>query len=413
MKAPEPRYIYFDYNATTPVRREVFDAMAPCLSPDGAFGNPSSLHTVGQRARAALENARESVAALIGAADVGEIVFTSSGTEADNLAIVGAAFAHRAQGKHLITSAVEHHAVLHTMEYLEKEHGFEVTVLPVDRQGRVSPDKLRQALRPDTVLVSIMAANNEIGTLEPLRELGALCRERRVLFHTDAVQLVGKAPLDLKNEPVDMASLSAHKIYGPKGAGALYLRRGVRLHALLHGGAHEKNRRAGTENVSGIVGLGAACALARQEMAAEEPRIRALRDKLERGLLERVPAVFVNGHPTERLGNTTNITFEGVEGESLVLALDQAGFSLKKSELPGLEVSTGSACASGLLEPSHVLKAIGVPREHIHGSVRFSLGHFNTDDDIDQALRIIPAAVERLRALSPLWSDRARASAGA
>lgn len=398
--------IYFDNNATTPVRSEVFEAMTPFLAPDGAYGNPSSLHTLGQQAHAAMESSREKVAALLGATDPGEIVFTSCGTEADNMAVIGAAFAHRDKGRHLITSSVEHHAVLHAFEYLEKEHGFQVTRLPVDRYGRVSPEDLRRALRPDTLLVSIMAANNEIGTLEPLMELGAICRSAGVLFHTDAVQSAGKVPLSMKDWPVDLAAISGHKLYGPKGIGALYMRRGVQLHALLHGGAHEKNRRAGTENVPGAVGLGVACDLALKEMSAEEPRVRALRDRLEKGLMERIPFVFLNGHPTERLGNTTNLTFEAVEGESLVLALDQAGFTLKNDALPGLEVSTGSACASGLLEPSHVLKAIGVPTERIHGSVRFSLGHFNTDAHIDTALDVIPKAVDRLRTLSPIWEDR-------
>lgn len=399
-------FIYFDNNATTPVRPEVFEALKPYLAAGGDYGNPSSLHTTGQRARAALETARERVAALLGAADPEEIVFTSSGTEADNMAIVGAAFAHRDKGRRIITSVVEHHAVLHTVDYLEKEHGFTVARLPVDRHGRLSPEDLARALTPDTILVTLMASNNEIGTVQPLRALGEVCRKAGVLFHTDAVQSAGKSRLDFKNEPVDMAAISGHKIYAPKGIGALYIRRGVRLHSLLHGGAHEKNRRAGTENLAGAVGLGAACALAAVELDRESARVRALRDRLESGLLKKIPAVFVNGHPTERLGNTTNLTFECVEGESLVLALDQAGFALKNTDTPGVEVSTGSACASGLLEPSHVLKAIGVPPEHIHGSVRFSLGHFNTDADVDAALEIVPAVVARLRALSPLWEDR-------
>lgn len=399
-------FIYFDNNATTPVRPEVFEALKPYLAAGGDYGNPSSLHSTGQRARAALETARERVAALLGAADPEEIVFTSSGTEADNMAIVGAAFAHRDKGRRIITSAVEHHAVLHTVDYLEKEHGFTVARLPVDRHGRLSPEDLARALTPDTILVTLMASNNEIGTVQPLRALGEVCRKAGVLFHTDAVQSAGKSRLDFKNEPVDMAAISGHKIYAPKGIGALYIRRGVRLHPLLHGGAHEKNRRAGTENLAGAVGLGAACALAAVELDRESARVRALRDRLESDLLKKIPAVFVNGHPTERLGNTTNLTFECVEGESLVLALDQAGFALKNTDTPGVEVSTGSACASGLLEPSHVLKAIGVPPEHIHGSVRFSLGHFNTDADVDAALEIVPAVVARLRALSPLWEDR-------
>lgn len=401
-------FIYFDNNATTPVRPEVFEALKPYLASGGGYGNPSSLHTTGQRARAALETARERVAALLGAADPEEIVFTSSGTEADNMAIVGAAFAHRDKGRRIVTSALEHHAVLHTVDYLEKEHGFTIVRLPVDRHGRLSPEDLARALTPDTILVTLMASNNEIGTVQPLRALGEVCRKAGVLFHTDAVQSAGKTRLDLKKEPVDMASISGHKIYAPKGIGALYLRRGVRLHPLLHGGAHEKNRRAGTENLSGAVGLGAACALAAAELDRETARVRALRDRLEGGLLKKIPAVFVNGHPTERLGNTTNLTFECVEGESLVLALDQAGFALKNNDAPGVEVSTGSACASGLLEPSHVLQAIGVPPEHIHGSVRFSLGHFNTAADVDAALEIVPAVVARLRALSPLWEDRSK-----
>lgn len=405
------KYVYFDNNATTPVRPEVFEAMRPFLSPDGVYGNPSSLHSAGQKAHTALETAREQVAALLGAADPSEIVFTSCGTEADNMALIGAAFEHRAKGRHLITSAVEHHAVLHTLDYLAREHNFEVTELPVDAEGRIRPSDLAAALRPDTILVSLMAANNEIGTVQPVAELGAICREKKVLFHTDAVQAAGKMPLDLKNLPVDMAAISGHKIYGPKGIGALYLRRGVRLQALLHGGSHEKNRRAGTENVPGAVGLGVACDLARREMESEVPRVRGLRDRFERGVLSSVPGVSVNGGGAPRLGNTSNLTFDCVEGESLVLAMDQAGFALKQPDLPGVEISTGSACASGLLEPSHVLKAIGVSRERIHGSVRFSLGHFNTEADVDFALRVLPVAVDRLRQMSPLWEDRGRRAA--
>jgi cysteine desulfurase len=397
---------YFDYNATTPVRPEVFDAMRPFLSPEGPFGNPSSIHTAGQTAHAALEAAREKVAAFVGAADPGEIVFTSGGTEADNLALIGAAFQHRDKGRHIITSAIEHHAVLHTLEYLEEEHGFQVTCLPVDEYGKVSPEMLSRAFRPDTILVSVMTANNEIGTIEPIEALGALCRERGVLFHTDAVQAAGKMPLSAKAWPVDLLAISGHKIYAPKGVGALYIRRGVKLHALLHGGSHEKKRRAGTENVAGAVGLGVACSLVQKEMPMEEPRVRALRDRLEKGLLEKIRYTKVNGHPVERLGNTTNLSFECVEGESMLLALDQAGFTLHRSDLPGFEVSTGSACASGLLEPSHVLEAIGVPMTMIHGSLRFSLGHYTTDADVDQALEAVPPVVERLRALSPLWDDK-------
>jgi cysteine desulfurase len=403
--------VYFDYNATTPVRKEAFEAMKPLLSPEGVYGNPSSLHAAGQSAHAALEKAREQVAAFLGA-EPSEIVFTSGGTEADNLAIQGAAFAHRDTGNHIITSAVEHHAVLHTCQYLEKEHGFSVTYLPVDGYGRVDPRELAKAMRHDTILVTVMAANNEIGTIQPLEKLGALCREKRVLFHTDAVQAAGKVALDVKRLPVDMLSISGHKLYAPKGIGALYIRKGVLLSPLLHGGSHEKNRRAGTENVAGAVALGAACELAGKELAKESARLRKLRDKLESGLIEKVPFVRVNGHPSERLANTTNLTFECVEGESLLLALDQAGFALHK-RLPGVAVSTGSACASGMMEPSHVLKAIGVPGDVIHGTVRFSLGHFNTDADVEAALKIVPPIVEKLRNMSPLWEEKMKGTAKA
>jgi cysteine desulfurase len=358
-----------------------------------------------------LEAARDKVAAFLGAADPSEIVFTSCGTESNNLAIKGAAFAHRAKGKHIITSAIEHHAVMNTCKYLEEEHGFQVTYLPVDHAGRVSPRDLEKALRDDTILVTIMAANNELGTIEPVQGLGEVCHARRILFHTDGVQAAGKMHIDVKSWPVDMLSISGHKIYAPKGVGALYIRKGTRLHPLLHGGSHEKNRRAGTENVPGIAALGAACELVGKEVVAESKRLAKLRDKLEKGILSKVPFVHVNGHPTERLANTTNLTFECVEGESLLLALDQAGFALHRSDLPGMEVSTGSACASGLLEPSHVLQAIHVPVEMIHGSVRFSLGHWNTDQDVDTALTVIPPIIEKLRGLSPLWEDKQKAAA--
>jgi cysteine desulfurase len=404
--------IYFDYNATTPVRPEVFEAMRPFLVSDEFFANPSSIHSPGQKARAALERAREQVAAFLGAADPSEIVFTSSGTEADNLAIKGAAAAHESKGRHIVTGSIEHSAVRNTLRFLEKEKGFEVTWLPVDEYGRIDPKALSAALRPDTILASIMMANNEIGTLEPIEALGAACREKGVLFHSDAVQAAGKVPLNVQSLPVDMLAISGHKIYAPKGIGALYIRRGTRLQAILHGGSHEKNRRAGTENVAGAVALGAACELAQKEMATEIPRLRALRDRLEKGLLERVPFARANGHPTERTANTTNLTFECVEGESLMLALDQASFALHRPELPGMAVSTGSACASGILEPSHVLTAIGVPGHMIHGSLRFSLGKYNTDQDVDEALRLIPSIVEKLRNLSPLWEDKMAKAGG-
>jgi len=396
--------LYFDYNATTPIRREVAEALAPLMGPEGLFGNPSSLHSSGQRARAILETARERVASLVGAADSAEIIFTSSGTESDALALMGIAFAHRDEGRHIVTSAVEHHAVLKTLQDLRDTHGFEVTFLPVDSSGRVAVGDLERVLRKDTILVSVMAANNEVGTLQPFNEIGDLCREKRVVFHTDAVQWVGKVPLDLKKSSVDMASLSGHKLYASKGIGALYVRRGIRFHPLFQG-SQEKGRRAGTENVPGAVGLGVACALLQKELPTEEPRLRSLRDRLEQGLLKTVPRCGVNGNPVERLGATTNMFFYFVEGESLVLALDQAAFVLKDPTVPGVEISTGSACASGLSDPSHVLKAMGLPREKIQSSVRFSLGRFTTDEHVTEALALIPRVVERLRSLSPLWQE--------
>jgi cysteine desulfurase len=397
--------VYFDHNATTPVLPQVFEAMRPFLSPDGAFGNPSSLHASGQRAHAALEAAREAVAGFFGAADPSEIIFTSSATEADNMAVVGAAFRHRDKGRRLVVSSVEHHAVLQACDYLEERHGFAVTRLPVDAEGRVSPDRVAQAVDDDTILVAVMTANNETGVIQPVADIGRVCRARGVLFFTDAVQAAGKIPVDLKTWPVDMAAISGHKMYAPKGIGALYVRRGVRLDALLHGGAHEKKRRAGTENVAGAVALGAASTAMQNDLSTEIPRVRALRDRLEQGLLARVPKACVNGAGAERVGNTLNIAFPGLDGESLVLGLDQAGFALRRPDTPGLELSTGSACSSGLSEPSHVLTAMGLAAPLLRGSVRFSLGRTNTDADVDVALNVVPRVVERLRALSPAWED--------
>jgi len=397
--------IYFDYNATTPIRPEVHEEMKPWMEPGGEFGNPSSIHSVGMKARAAVEKARGQVATLLGVSDPGQIVFTSGGTEADNMAIKGAALSHR-EAKHIVTSSIEHHAVLNVCEYLKENFGYRVTFLPVDKGGRVDPEAVARAIEPDTLMVSVMLANNEIGTLQPIEKIGALCRDRRILFHTDAVQAVGKIPLSLDKMPVDLLSLSAHKIYGPKGIGALYIRKGTRLQSLFHGGQHEKNRRAGTENLSGIVGLGAACAAIGPEMEAEEARQRRLRDRLEKGLLDQIPSSRVNGHPTERLNNTAHLSFECVEGEGLLMLLDAA-----QADRPGLAVSTGSACASGSLEPSHVMQALGVGPEWIHGSVRFSLGKFNTEEDVDWALKLVPPVVARLREMSPLWQDKIKRSA--
>jgi cysteine desulfurase len=374
-----------DHSATTPVREEVVEAMVPYFSEE--FGNASSPHSFGQRARTALEEARATVAGHLGA-DPGEIILTSGGTESDNLAIKGIA---RTAGRgHIITSSIEHPAVLNTVATLEKE-GFTATRLPVDEHGLVSPADLEDALREDTILISIMAANNEVGTIEPIAELAAIADRARVPFHTDAVQAVGKVPVSVDDWGVDLLSLSAHKFYGPKGVGALYVRSGTRIKSIQHGGHHEKNRRAGTENVPGAVGMATALELACGEMEAEAERLAALRDRLQAGLLETVPNSSLNGHPTERLPHLVNITFENVEGESLLLSLDAFGVG----------VSTGSACSSGSLEPSHVLLAMGVPAETAHGSLRFSLGRINTGEDIDYVLEKLPPVVERFRQMSP------------
>lgn len=388
------KLIYFDYNATTPMRPEVHDAMQPYSKE--VFGNASSVHQFGQKAQKALEESREKIASLISAKDAHDIIFTSGGTESDNAAVKGTAFALRDKGNHIIISSIEHHAVYNTCEYLEKYHGFNVTYLPVDNTGRVIPQDLKKTITDKTILVSIMMANNEVGTIEPIEELGRICRERKVLFHTDAVQGGGKLSIDVKKLNVDMLSLSAHKFNGPKGVGVLYLRKGVRLHPLIHGGHHERNRRAGTENVAGIVGMAKAAELAWKEMDDENKRLAALRDKLEEELLRRVSHARVNGDTRHRLSNTLNISFEFIEGEGIILSLD----------MHGIAVSTGSACTSGSLEPSHVLKAMGIPIEIAHGSVRFSLGRENSEEDIDYVIETVPKVVERLRSMSPLWEDR-------
>ena len=377
--------VYMDHSATTPVRPEVLEAMLPYFTEN--FGNASSVHSVGQRARQALEAARESVAGLMGAAPE-EILFTSGGTESNNLAIMGVAAAGR--GRHVITSAIEHHAVLNVCTALEKP-GFEVTVLPVDEQGLVSPADLADALREDTCLVSIMLANNEVGTIQPVRELAAMAAEASVPFHTDAAQALGKMPVDVAELGVDLLSVVAHKFYGPKGVGALYVRSGTRLKAVQLGGHHERSLRAGTENVPGIVGLARALELACADMDEESRRLRSLRDRLQDGLMERTADCRLNGHPERRLPHMLNITFQNVEGESLLLSLDAVGIA----------VSTGSACTSGTLEPSHVLTAMGVPPEVAHGSLRFSLGRDNTEQDVDYVLEKLPPIVERLRQMSP------------
>jgi cysteine desulfurase len=392
----EMRRVYMDHSATTPVREEVVEAMAPYFG--GEFGNPSSVHGFGQRARRAVEEAREKVAALLGASP-GEIVFTSGGTESDNQAIKGVAAAHSERARHVITSAIEHHAVLNACDALAGQ-GFEVTRLGVDRHGLVAPAALRDALGEadgETTLVSIMMANNEVGTLEPVRELAAVATDAGAPFHTDAVQAVGKVPVNVDELGVDLLSLSAHKFHGPKGVGVLYVKSGTRIEPLQHGGHHESGRRAGTENVPGIVGLAAALELACAEMEGESHRLHDLRDRLQQGLMERVESNVLSGHPVKRLPHLLNMSFENVEGEAVLLSLDAVGVA----------ASTGSACTSGTLEPSHVLTAMGIPPEIAHGSLRFSLGLMNTADDVEYVLEQLPPIIERLRAMSPFSSTQA------
>ncbi|HHW55154.1 MAG: cysteine desulfurase NifS [bacterium] len=381
--------IYLDHAATTPVHPRVLEKMLPYFRDQ--YGNPSSVYRLGREAKKAVEDAREKVAQLIGA-EPREIVFTSGGTEADNIALQGVARANRDRGRHIITSAVEHHAVLHTAEALEKE-GFSVTYLPVDKYGRISIADLEAAIGKDTILISIMYANNEVGTVQPIREIGRLAREHGIIFHTDAVQAVGYLPIDVNRDNIDLLTLSGHKLYGPKGIGALYLRRGTRIAPLMGGGAQERKWRPGTENVPGIVGLGEAAVLAGENMEERAAKLRRLRDMLIDGVLERIDHVRVNGHPEERLPGNAHFAFEFIEGESLLLNLD----------LEGIAASSGSACTSGSLEPSHVLLAMGMPHEIAHGSLRLTLGEDNTEEDIERVLEVLPPIVQKLRDMSPLY----------
>jgi len=382
---------YLDYNSTTPVDPAVLAAMLPYFREES--GNASSIHSAGQTARAAVDRARESVAALIGAKPA-EIVFTSGGTEADNLAIFGLVATSTAARKHIISTAIEHHAVLNSCQALEKT-GVAVTFLPVGRDGIVDPDDIRRALRPETILISVMHTNNELGTIQPIEEIGTIVAETDICFHCDAVQAAGKLPLEVNRLGVDLLSLSAHKIYGPKGVGALFVRSGTPLEPQIHGGHHERDRRPGTENVPGIVGLGKSAELARQNLTADTARITAYRDRLEDALLA-ISFVRTNGDRTRRVGNTTNLSFAGAAGEALVIALD----------LQGVAVSTGAACSSGSVEPSHVLLAAGLSPDEARSSLRFSLGRPTTSEEIDQAIDVIPAVVERLRSISPHGSRR-------
>jgi cysteine desulfurase len=379
--------IYLDHNATTPVAPEVADRMLAVLREE--YGNPSSVHHFGQRAKAAIDEARAAVAALLGA-EASEIIFTSGGTESDNLAIRGAAEALDATGRrHLITTGIEHEAVLNTFRALARR-GWTTTMVKVDQDGIVAPEAIAEVLTDQTALVTVMHANNEIGTVQPVAEVARLARARGALVHTDAVQSAGKIPVDVKALDVDLLSLSAHKIYGPKGTGALWIRRGLRLVPQLTGGKHERNRRAGTENVAGIVGLGVAAQLAHAKMTAEAARLARLRDRLEDGILAAVSGTAINGARTPRVPNTTNISFDRVEAESLLIGLD----------LEGIAVSTGSACSSGTLEPSHVLKAMGFPPHRTQNSIRFSLGAANTEADVERVVAVLPRVVEKLRSLT-------------
>jgi len=375
--------IYLDNSATTPVAPEIVEAMSPYFST--FYGNASSLHAFGREARRAMEESRETVAEILGVRP-DEIVFTAGATEANNLSLIGSVFASTDR-KHLITTAIEHHAVLHTVEWL-RTRGVEATVLDVDPTGRVDPEQVREAIRPDTLLVSVMTGNNEIGALQPIEEIGRICREREVLVHTDAVQAFGKIPLPV--DAVDLLSISAHKFHGPKGVGFLFVRKGIKLTPILHGGGHERGRRSGTENVPGIVGLAAAAKLAIRERAATSERLRALRERMI-DEVTKLPGTRLNGHRTESLPHIASFSFEAIEGESLVMRLDERGIA----------VSTGSACSSPDLEPSHVLVAIGVPLSMAHGSLRVSMGRQTTEEEIDAFLDVLPEVVDQLRAISP------------
>jgi len=382
------RRIYLDHAATTPTRPEVVEAMLPFFT--NAFGNPSSIYSYGQEVKGAVEEARTKVAELIGARSE-EIIFTSGGTEADNYALKGGAYSNERKGNHIITTSIEHHAVLEVCKFLGRR-GFKITYLPVDEYGLVDPQDVRRAITDKTTLISVMHANNEVGTIEPVAEIGKIAREAEVYFHSDAVQTVGHIPVNVDELKVDLLSISGHKLYGPKGAGALYVRKGTRLVSLMHGGEQEKRRRAGTENVPAIMGLGKAVELAGREMAKEAERLAYLRDKLIKSLGKKIDHIRLNGHPRRRLPNNVNVSVDFVEGESMLLNLD----------LEGICASTGSACSSSSLEPSHVLLALGLSPEQAHGSLRFTLGRENTEADVERVLEVLPVIVARLRAMSPL-----------
>ncbi|NLM14213.1 MAG: cysteine desulfurase NifS [Epulopiscium sp.] len=381
--------IYFDHAATTAMHPKVVEAMVPYFTEN--FGNPSSIYEIARKNKQALDEARDKIAKLLGA-DPREIYFTSGGTESDNWAIKGIANAYKEKGNHIITSAIEHHAVLHTCEYLESK-GYEVTYLPVNEHGQVDPQDVLKAIKDNTILISIMYANNEIGTIQPIEEIGRIAREKGIVFHTDAVQAVGHIPIDVKKANVDLLSLSGHKFHGPKGVGVLYIRKGIKIKPLLHGGAQERGRRGGTENVPGIVGLAKALEIAVENMEENTQKMTELRDYIIEGIKSRIDHVKLNGHPTDRLPNNINFTFDFIEGESLLLLLD----------MKGIYASSGSACTSGSLDPSHVLLAIGLPHERAHGSLRITLGDENTKEEADYLLEVLPPIVQRLRDMSPLY----------
>ena len=390
---PRPaKSIYMDHAATTAVHPRVVEAMLPYFTTK--YGNASSIHSWGREAHQAMEKARQTVADILGA-DPKEIIVTSCGTESDNLAVRGVAFASREKGNHIITSPIEHHAVGHTCEQLQKEFGFEVTYVPVDKYGRVDPDEVGRAITDRTILISIMYANNEVGTIQPIAEIGKIARDRNIPFHTDAVQAGGTLDLNVDRLNVDLLSLSAHKFYGPKGVGILYQRRLTPLLPMQTGGGHERGRRAGTENLPYIVGLATALQLAQEHREGNHARITALRDRLIRGVLGTIPDADLTGHPSDRLPNSASFVFKGVEGESILLNLD----------LMGVAASSGSACTTGALEPSHVLTSLGLPVEMCHGSLRLTLGNENTESDVDYVLSILPGIVSRLRAMSPLYRE--------
>lgn len=381
--------IYFDHAATTSVKPDVLEAMLPYFTEK--YGNASSIYSLGRENKKAIDDAREKVAKALNALPK-EIFFTSGGTEADNWALEGIAFANQAKGKHIITTNIEHHAILHTCKFLEKQ-GFEVSYVPVDNKGIVHVEDIEKAVRPDTILISIMFANNEIGTIQPIKEIGALAKEKEIYFHTDAVQAIGNIPIDVKDMNIDLLSLSGHKFYGPKGVGVLYIRDGVRISPMIHGGGQERGKRASTENVAGIVGLGKAIELATENVEQYNIKLMKLRDRAIKEILEKIPYSRLNGDEKNRLPGNVNISFEFIEGESILLMLD----------MKGICASSGSACTSGSLDPSHVLLAIGLPHEIAHGSLRLTFGEENTDSDLDYLLETLPPIIEKLRAMSPLY----------